>query len=67
MNLKRLQSAAELLRLRLRVGLTWLIVELEPAGSTERRSLMADYKTANHQYNQALLRQREARMNRRAF
>lgn len=67
MNLERLQRTARFAGLRLRVALTWLAFELEPAGSNAKRYLRANYKTAKHELNQALLRDREARMNRRAF
>ena len=67
MNLKKLQRKARITGLRLRVGLTWLAFELEPAGSNAKRSLRANYKTAEYDLNQALLRDREARMNRRVF
>lgn len=67
MNLKRLQRSADLMSLRLKVALKWLIFELEPAGSNAKRYLRAEYKTAKRQLEHALLKQREARMNRRAF
>ena len=67
MNLEKLQRKARLTGLRLRVGLTWLAFELEPSGSNAKRYLRANYKTAKNELNQALLRDREARMNRRVF
>lgn len=67
MNLETAQRKARLLGLRIKVGLTWLAYEVEPVGSNAKRALRANYKTAKYQLNQALLRDREARMNRRSF
>lgn len=67
MNLKRLQRKAHLLSLHAQVFLAWVPLQFEPPGTGAYRVLRADFKYAQNRLNQALLREREARMNRRAF
>jgi len=58
-----LHRKAHILKLRLVCWLRWLIVEMEPAESTEFRSVASRYAQAKGQLNNALLRERERRMN----
>ena len=58
---------AHIFRLRLLVWIRWLAVELEPAGSSEFKAIASKYARAKGELNRALLKERERRMNRRAF
>lgn len=62
-----LSRKAYILRLKLIVWLRWAAVELEPAGSTDFKAIAHKYATAKGELNRELLKERERRMNRRAF
>lgn len=63
MNLQRLQRRAHIAGLGIKAAMTWLIFNLEPVGSEDKLEYRADYKTAKRQFDQALLKDREARLN----
>lgn len=65
MNPERLQRPPSITGLRFKAAIRWLIFALEPIGSTEKMECRAEYKTAKRQLDLALLKQREARLNRR--
>lgn len=65
--MNELHRKALILKLRLSVWLRWLAVELEPAGSTDFKTIAHRYATAKGKLNRELLKERERRMNRRAF
>lgn len=62
-----LSRKAYILRLKLIVWLRWAAVELEPAGSADFKAIAHKYATAKGELNRELLKERERRMNRRAF
>lgn len=62
-----LSRKAYILRLRLIVWLRWAAVELEPAGSEDFKAIAHKYAAAKGELNRELLKERERRMNRRAF
>lgn len=62
-----LHRKAHILQLRLTVWLRWLCVELEPAGSQDFKAIASRYAASKGKLNAALLKERERRMNRRAF
>lgn len=59
--MNELHRKARTLKLRLIVWLRWLAVELEPAGSTEFKSIAHQYATAKGKLNRELLGERERR------
>lgn len=65
--MNEISSKARILRLRLLVWIRWLAVELEPAGSSEFKAAAHKYASAKGELNRELLKERERRMNRRAF
>ena len=65
--MKDIRRKAYILRLRLLVWLRWLAAELEPAGSEDFREIAGQYRAAKAELNRALLKERERRMNTRAF
>jgi hypothetical protein len=65
--MNELHRKARILKLRLIVWLRWLAVELEPAGSQDFKHIAHQYAAAKGELNRELLRERERRMNRRAF
>lgn len=58
---------AHIFRLRLITWLRWAAVELEPAGSQDFKHIAHQYAAAKGELNRELLRERERRVNRRAF
>lgn len=67
MNRQTLQRKADIAASAVQVALAWLPTKFEPQYTDAHKVLMADYRYARRQFDQALLRDREARMNRRAF
>lgn len=65
--MNEISRKTHILRLRLLVWIRWLAVELEPAGSSEFKAVAHKYAIAKGELNRELLKERERRMNRRAF
>lgn len=65
MKTKQMQRPPSITGLRIKSAIRWLIFALEPIGSTEKVEYRAEYKTAKRQLDRALLKQREAQLNRR--
>jgi hypothetical protein len=67
MNTERIQRKLNIVRLRIRSAICRLVVELEPAGSTESETLRKNYARAHGELQRALLKDRESDINRRSF
>lgn len=65
MNTQRIQRKLRITGLRIKAGFFWLIAELEPAGSSESETVLKNYARAHGELQRALLKDREADMNRR--